>query len=150
MKTKLAKPLTAALLVLSVILIFKIKPTSRQTSEKNSKTFLTVSDAKAKAFKQEQPEMIVTLKGIYIVQQKTGTNDVLQLEDEEPTGMEDIPLYCSFSKDVAVYLGKLEPGTELIVSGKLYWKNNSVEVADCRLICINKGTIEPAELGFSY
>lgn len=150
MKTKLAKPLMAAVMLLCTFFFFKFKSTSKQIGEKNSKTFLTVSDAKAKAFNQEQPQMIVNLKGIYTVLQKTGTNNLLQLEDKEPTGMEDIPLYCIFSPDSKVYLGELEPGTELTVSGKLYRKNNSVEVADCKLICINTGTVETAGLGFTH
>jgi hypothetical protein len=148
MKTKLVRPLMAAIIVLSALLVIKFKSTSVKSGEKNSKPFLTVSDAKAKAFKLEQPEMIVNLKGIYTVQQKTETSNLLLLEDEEPTGMEDIPLYCIFSAESTAYLSELEPGTELIVSGKLYRKNNTVEVADCKVICINKGTIEQA--GFSF
>jgi hypothetical protein len=148
MKTKFAKPFMVAVLLLFALFAFKFKSTSKKSNEKNLKPFLTVSDAKAMAFKLEQPELIVNLKGIYTVQQKTGTNNLLLLEDEEPTGMEDIPLYCIFSSESTAYLNELKPGTELIVSGKLYRKNNTVEVAECKVICINKGTIEPA--GFSF
>jgi hypothetical protein len=149
MKTKLTKPLLAAALVLSAFFAFTSKSVVKPT-EKKSKTFLTVSDAKAKAFELQQPETIVNIKGIYTVQSKSGITNTLQLEDAEPNGMEDIPLYCIFSTESITYLNELEPGTELIVAGKLYWKNNRVEVADCRLICINKGTIEPAGFRYTY
>jgi hypothetical protein len=148
MKTKLTKPIMAAALLLCALLVFKFKSKSEQSVEKNSKTFLTVSDAKEKAYQQQEPEQIINLKGIYTVQQKSGAGNLLLLEDAEPTGMEDIPLYCIFSPESTSYLSELEAGTELVVSGKLYRKNNSVEVADCKIICINKGTIEPA--GFSF
>jgi hypothetical protein len=141
MKTKLAKPVMAAVIVLCALLAFKLKSKSEHNIKKKSKTFITVSDAKAKAFQQQQAEEIVNLKGIYTVQQKTETGNSLLLEDEEPTGMEDIPLYCFFSAESNSYLKDLEPGTELMLSGMLNRRGNSVEVTDCKILCINKGTL---------
>jgi hypothetical protein len=150
MKINRTKKLMAVMLLLSSFLFYKFRPKTDADTTANSKKYLTVSDAKVKAWQLQAPEAVVNLKGIYTVQQNTSKGILLQLEDAEPTGMEEVPLYCRFTSDNQFWLKEIVPGTELVISGMISRNNNSVQVTDCKIICINKGTVEPLELTFTY
>jgi hypothetical protein len=141
MKTNRTFIFIAAIFLLAVFFILGKHGSSTGRIMEVKKTFLTVSDAKAKAFTSETPQRVINLKGIYTVGEQSPFNNYLLLEDEEPTGMEDVPLYCLFNTGSREWLQQLEPGTELTVTGILSWNGSKVEVTDCNILCINKGTI---------
>jgi hypothetical protein len=148
MKTSLKKILGAAVLVTAVFFaILNFRATSGKPEVK-AKSFLTVVDAKAKAFQSSEPQYVNNLKGIYSVKHTSGANNLFLLVDAEAGLMEDVPLYCSFSSDAMPYLKDIEPGAELVISGVLARKENTVAVTDCKLTCINKGTISKDEYSF--
>jgi hypothetical protein len=134
----------AVLLIIGFLAITNSRATSVKPKEK-AKRFLTVADAKAKAFESPSPQYINNLKGIYSVKDTSAANNLFLLVDKEAGLMEDIPLYCTFSSDAIPYLNEIEPGAELVISGKLARKENTVTVTDCKLTSINKGTISKEE-----
>lgn len=129
----------AAAFLLAAFFTVKNYASSVKQVTDNIKPFLTVNDAKIRAFQSNSPQTILNLKGIYTIQQQSVNKSVLLLEDEDPSAMEDVPFYCILSKNEMIY--ELEPGTELTLSGTLARNGNSVELTNCRIICINKGTI---------
>lgn len=148
MKTNLARVLIAAAFLTAVFFSAKQSHYVIDKQYQNSKPFLTVSDAKAQAFKSSSPQFINNLKGIYTVIGSSSSKNVLLLEDEEAGLMEDVPLYCIFNDESMFYLNDLQPGSELIISGTLSRKGNAVELTDCKLNCINKGTIDTNKYSF--
>ena len=131
--------------LLVIILIFSIQyfglsKQGKQTSTySNTRHVLSVSDAKEIAMKSEGNESIVTIQGVCSGNEAKNLESIL-LEDEEPTGLEDVLLYCTFSpSELSTF--KLKPGTEITVSGKLNRKTGYIEVTDCKLICINEAVL---------
>lgn len=96
----------------------------------------SVSDAKELALRTGGTDTVVNVRGVFYGD-SLNNRVVVQLEDEAPTGLEDILLYCSFSKKETNEM-KLKPGAEITVCGKLNKKSNYIELTECRLICINE------------
>lgn len=141
MKAKSGRVLLAAALLTAVLIIaFRSRSITNNTLSK-AQTYITVDEAKAQAFQSSDPLLINNLKGIYMLKNTSLAKNVVLLEDEEPGFMEDVPLYCVFNDESITYLKDIEPGSELMISGMLLRKGNSVELYDCKLNCINKGTI---------
>jgi hypothetical protein len=150
MKTKTIVKSVVVLVVISVCVYFSFFKQKATNDRQSSKPFLTVNEAKVKAFQNTESFPVNNLKGILVARQKDGSKSFYYLEDAEPAGMDDVPLYCSFSQASESYLQSVEPGTELILSGVLTRKGNAAEVSDCSIICINKGTLEQAQFGYKF
>ncbi len=144
MKTILNTTKTSTVLLV-IIFIFSIhylglsKQDKRTSTFSNTKHVLSVSDAKEFAMKSEGNKPIVTIQGVLSGNLMENPMSIF-LEDEEPTGLEDVLLYCTFSTD-ELSAFKLKPGAEITVSGKLNRKTGYVEVTDCKLICINEAVL---------
>lgn len=81
----------------------------------------------------------VNIKGIYSDNRSLDKYSI-QLEDQEPAGLEDLVLICHFNLKELNAL-QLKHGAEITVNGKISRKYNYIEVTDCKLICINEGVL---------
>ena len=141
MKAKSGRVLLAAALLTAVLFMAFRSRSSTYSTLSKAQTYITVDEAKAQAFQSSGPLLINNLKGIYMLKNTSLAKNVVLLEGEEPGFMEDVPLYCVFNDEAITYLKDVEPGSELMISGMLLRRGNSVELYDCKLNCINKGTI---------
>ena len=138
-KTKIGSLLLVIFLILAVQFFALSKHRKKTTDYNRNQQVLSVSDAKEFALKNNRSEEIVNVKGIYSGSSEKNSKGIV-LEDIEPTGLEDMLLYCSFrNNELSSY--KLKQGAEITVSGKLNRKLNYIEVTDCKLICINEAVL---------
>ncbi len=138
-KSKIGTVLLVIFLIISIQYLGLSKYKRQSPAIYSSKNILSVSDAKEYVMKKGIGIERVNIKGIYSDNRSLDKYSI-QLEDQEPSGLEDLVLICHFNLKELNAL-QLKPGAEITVNGKISRKYNYIEVTDCKLICINEGVL---------
>jgi hypothetical protein len=141
MKKAIPKQAIYIAATLLFVIVYRYTTSANTKANTRQKSFLKISEAKEFAYSSPNSEQNVTVKGIYTAMENWQGGHILFLEDKEPKAMEDIPFFCIYNQSDSAVIKDLEIETELVISGIISKTETGVQLTNCNIVSINKGTM---------